>query len=63
MYESVFDGADDSVNIFLGNVTCAGNEERLEHCKYSSVHTCVHSEDAGVICDTGVIIIINYYTS
>lgn len=39
--------------IFLDNVRCQGQEDRLEECHYTKVgqHDCRHAEDAGVICD------------
>ena len=35
--------------IHLDNVYCAGTEQRLIDCSYTS-HNCIHSEDAGVAC-------------
>ena len=39
--------------IHLSNIVCAGTEERLFDCGGSPVgqHLCVHSEDAGIICE------------
>ena len=41
--------------IFLDDVQCSGQEERLEHCRHLGigVHNCDHSDDAGVACDLG----------
>ena len=38
--------------IFLDDVGCDGDEPNLDGCTRNrvSVHNCVHSEDAGVIC-------------
>ena len=38
--------------IFLDDVLCEGDESNLDICRHDrvSVHDCVHSEDAGVIC-------------
>ena len=38
--------------IFLDEVDCNGQEERLEHCRHHGigVENCEHSEDVGVIC-------------
>ena len=38
-------------NIFLDDVQCTGTEAALSDCQASSTHNCVHSEDAGVICN------------
>lgn len=39
-------------DIFLDNVFCTGNEDRLADCPHNGVgnHNCAHSEDAGVTC-------------
>ena len=41
-----------SGGIFLQNLACSGNELMLINCSHSGigVHSCSHSEDAGVIC-------------
>ena len=41
--------------IFLDNVACTGTETNLADCPHRGVgiHSCVHSEDAGVICPQG----------
>ena len=41
-----------SGKIFLDNVRCTGEEQRLIHCQASDigVHNCGHIEDAGVRC-------------
>ena len=36
--------------IFLDDVACNGNENRLIGCTYRSTHNCQHSEDAGAGC-------------
>lgn len=36
--------------IVLDDVACAGTEDRLIDCQYTSMHNCIHSEDAGVRC-------------
>ena len=39
--------------MFLDNVDCIGNETRLEQCSHFGlgIHNCIHTEDAGVVCD------------
>ncbi len=39
-------------DIFLDDVACNGTEERLTDCMSAATHNCVHSEDAGVTCNT-----------
>ena len=36
--------------IHLDDVMCTGTENRLTDCTYTSVHNCIHFEDAGVRC-------------
>ena len=42
--------------IWLDNVQCTGSERILVNCTASSngVNSCVHSQDAGVRCPTGI---------
>ncbi|XP_077207063.1 scavenger receptor cysteine-rich domain-containing protein DMBT1-like [Paroedura picta] len=42
-----------SGSIWLDNVQCTGNEVGLDRCNHApwGTHNCVHSEDAGVICE------------
>lgn len=44
--------------IFLQNLACSGDELMLINCSHSGigVHSCSHSEDAGVVCLGGIII-------
>ena len=42
-----------TVPILLDDVACTGNENSILDCQYNSIDNCVHSEDAGVICDSG----------
>ena len=44
-------GAGDG-DIFLSNVQCSGDEEKLTDCLTSHLgqHTCSHASDAGVVC-------------
>ena len=37
-------------SIVLDDVACVGNESRLVDCQSTSIHNCVHSEDAGASC-------------
>ena len=39
-------------NIFLDDVRCTGTEAALSDCQASTTHNCVHSEDAGVTCNS-----------
>ena len=36
--------------IHLDDVQCTGTESRLVDCVYTSVHNCIHFEDASVRC-------------
>ena len=40
--------------IFLDNVGCSGTESSLLNCSHAGIgnHNCVHSEDAGVRCQS-----------
>ena len=47
--------------IFLDNVMCSGTESSLMDCRRSSsigVHNCQHNDDAGVMCQGMLLIII-----
>ena len=54
-------------SIWLDNVQCVGTETRLIDCPANAIgsHNCVHSEDAGVRCGTGVVgkLILTYFVS
>ena len=41
-----------SGGIYLDRVSCSGNEQALINCSHRGigVHSCTHSEDAGVMC-------------
>ena len=45
-----------SGDILLDNVGCTGTETRLIDCPNNGIgiHNCVHAEDAGVTCQSGV---------
>ena len=47
--------------IFFDQTQCAGNETRLVDCTTSgtAVHNCLHSEDAGVICQGMLSYVLN----
>lgn len=36
--------------IHLDNVQCSGSELFLDNCTKSTIHNCIHAEDAGVTC-------------
>ena len=43
--------------IWLDRIACRGNEHNLANCThpgYGVIYSCSHSEDAGVVCDSGV---------
>ena len=48
-----------SVPIVLDNLQCTGTESTLFACQKNTVgsHNCVHSEDAGVSCQPGNVLI------
>ena len=48
-------------NIVLDNVRCTGNESSLLSCTSRHFHDCRHSEDAGVRCQPGVIILLQIH--
>ena len=39
-----------SGDIFLDELTCAGNELHITDCPSDNSHDCTHAEDAGVRC-------------
>ena len=39
-------------DILLDEVTCIGNESRLQDCGSQSSHDCSHLEDAGLRCES-----------
>ena len=49
--------------ILLNNIQCVGTERFLLECYWTAhnAHTCLHSEDAGVMCQ-GIAIIKHYTT-
>lgn len=46
--------------ILLNNVQCVGTEASLIECYWSAhnIHTCLHSEDAGVMCQGVKVLLI-----
>ena len=46
--------------IWLSDVECTGEEERLEECGHSGwgVHRCRHSEDAGIVCNGKLFLVL-----
>ena len=55
--------------IGLDNVVCVGTETRLPECMAiistfnNSRHNCVHSEDVGVVCPNGMIVVMLVYVN
>ncbi|XP_071128570.1 scavenger receptor cysteine-rich domain-containing protein DMBT1-like isoform X5 [Mytilus edulis] len=37
--------------IWIDELQCSGTETSILHCGYTTIHDCIHSEDAGVICE------------
>lgn len=37
-------------SILMSSLQCAGTENDLKSCSYSSSNSCVHAQDAGVMC-------------
>lgn len=50
-------GSSPSLDFFLDDVKCFGEEEKLLECHSSPVllHNCLHTEEAGVTCHGGLI--------
>ena len=48
--------------IWLDNVECTGEEERLSNCEHGGwgVHNCGHSEDAGIVCNGKLFLVLQY---
>ena len=40
--------------IYLDEVSCLGDEDNVLDCNYTADHDCSHSEDAGVLCYSGM---------
>lgn len=54
----VFGPGQDTLPIWIDNISCSGAEAKIEECKgmdWVPVRSCQHSEDVGVLCgiDTG----------
>ena len=49
--------------ILLDEVRCFGTESRLADCPANSFHNCMHDEDAGVRCTSGIIYIYMCFSS
>lgn len=49
--EGVYGGG--TGRIFYDELQCIGSESSLEQCTSDSFHDCTHTEDAGVVCDSG----------
>ena len=47
--------------ILYDNVNCIGTEQRLADCQAITNHNCLHSEDAGVICQPPSTSKLSYY--
>ena len=54
-----FGRAADNVPILMNNLLCRGTEAALDHCDFDGWqrNTCTHSEDAGVICKDGKLMV------
>lgn len=37
-------------NVLVDDLICNGTEQRLLNCRFTTIHNCNHSEDAGVRC-------------
>lgn len=48
---TAFGVADSTTNIFMDNVGCGGNEQKLIDCAHISNHNCYHIEDVGIRCE------------
>jgi hypothetical protein len=51
----LYGSADESVPIWLDDVSCKGNETSLDDCQHTpyAVHNCVHDEDVSIYCYSG----------
>ena len=52
-----------SQSILLDNVRCEGNESNLLECRRNDVgvNNCDHREDAGVICECNICVLIHVH--